>query len=49
MWKNSKTDQQASEIINWLIQELKISFDFAHKKLQIEEKKALLLYIKTGH
>lgn len=47
MWKKAKTDQQASEIINWLAKELQPSFDFVQKELQIEEKKALPLYIKT--
>jgi len=47
MWKKPKSDQQTAEIINWLAQELETSFDFVKKNLQIEEKEALLLYIKT--
>jgi hypothetical protein len=47
MRKKAKAGQRTSEIKDWLEQELQASFDFAQKNLQIEEKQALLLYIKT--
>lgn len=42
-----KKDKQISEIIHWLSNELKSSFDLVEKTLSIEKKKGQLLYVKT--
>lgn len=36
-----------NELMNWLSQELKPTFDFVEKPLKVKDKKAILLFIKT--
>ncbi|MCM3112581.1 spore germination protein [Lederbergia lenta] len=42
-----KKDKKIAEIINWLSNELKSSFDLVEKTLNIERKQGQLLYVKT--
>nr|WP_295972259.1 spore germination protein [uncultured Bacillus sp.] len=47
MWKKSKSIKNVEDTRNWLVQRFESSFDLVHKEIQVEDREAILIYIKT--
>lgn len=47
MWKKEWKKNEAAATIKWLATELKQSFDFVQNPLEMEDRQAILLYLKT--